>query len=375
MKLRSTQTLGNLPSESWNSLSGAKSLYLCYDWLCYAERGRDSEPNYLVVSSAQNEILGALPIYSISKENNVNYRTDHVLEGRLAGRYLLAGTRRGYVNDLLLHPALDEGEKAQVLSVILEEAERRASELDLDGVLFLYLTTKAAATLFQIRSTLQPSLLSLDTVLPVVGDGIDDYLRALASRRAYSIRKEIRRFQDFGYEIAIEQLADCWREAGPLVSNVQQRYGHMDSPQACSESLHSQANFLNKYARVFTARRDGQLVAFSLFYSWNDILFGRLVGFDYDKLNNVNEYFNLFYYQPLQLAFRARYKSLNLGRKSYESKLRRGAIPRALWAIALSNKNSIQDWRDLNAVKLAKWQEELHIDNIDVPPEWITHDA
>ena len=345
------------PAEHWNALSGTDSFYLSHDWLRFAARGTDAR--YLTVS-AGGDLLGALPLYPSADESNVDYRVDHVLGGRLAGLPALAGSRRGYVNDLLLHPALDPRRAGAALEAV-------AAAVRAEDAALLYLTTSAAAALMRVDSGLRPLLLSADTSIPVPAGGFAAYLGGLGSRRAYTVRKELRIFHEAGYETAVVSLGDVWHEAGPLVANVQQRYGHDESAEECRRSLQAQAEALGRHSVVFTARRGGTLVALSLCYVWRDTLHARLVGFDYDALCGAREYFTLLFYEPLRWAAENGLRHLHLGRESYLAKLLRGARARPLWAVA---PMPVPDWRRHNSDTLAAWSHWAPRD-LDIPPSWL----
>lgn len=345
------------PAEHWNALSGTDSFYLSHDWLRFAARGTDAR--YLTVS-AGGDLLGALPLYPTADESNVYYRLDHVLGGRFAGSHTLAASRRGYVNDLLLHPALDEQRAGAVLDAVVAAVRAENAAL-------LYLTTSAAAALMRADSGLRPLLISADTSISVPDGGFAAYVTGLGSRRAYTVRKELRIFQEAGYETAVVSLGDVWHEAGPLVANVQQRYGHDESAEECRQSLQAQAEALGRYSVVFTARRGGTLVAMSLGYVWRDTLHARLVGFDYDALRGAREYFTLLCYEPMRWAAANGLRHLHLGRESYPAKLLRGAQARPLWAVA---PMPVSDWRRHNSDTLAAWSDWAPHD-LDIPPSWI----
>jgi predicted N-acyltransferase len=374
LEVQYSSTVDTVDAGQWNELSGASSLYLSHAWLRHVERGSGADCAYLLVRDSGGTLLGALPTYRIQDEQNTHYRTDLVLDGRLSGRHLLAGTCRAYHNDLLLHPALADDEQDLVLGMLLEAAERRAAELGCDDVVFLYLTTQAATRLARVRPGLNPLLLSMDTALPVAGEGIEDYYAALGARRAYGVRKDMRIYDDAGYTTAVEPLSACWYEAAPLVANVQNRHGQEESVEECRVSLHSQARALDTQSLAFTARRDGRLVAMALHYAWRGTLHGRMVGFDYEALAGAREYFTLYYYRPLRWAYEHGFRALHLGTGSYSAKFRRGARPIALWAASLTPARA-GDWRGWNTGQVTTWRGEVGLDGLDLPADWGTGPA
>ncbi|HEV2781516.1 MAG TPA: MFS transporter [Actinophytocola sp.] len=369
LRVELVRTINDVDPAAWNGLSGASSFYLSHDWLGYVEGNAGADVYYLLVRS-HGQLAGALPLYLVRHESNVDYMAGRIFSDGLPGRFLLAGTRRGYVNEVLVDPTLDESRTGAVLATLLDAAGSLAGGLGLDGVLFLYLSGHAASALHHADPTTRPLLHGVDTAIPVVGERFEDYLCWLGSRRAYQVRKEMRIFAEAGYEVGVERLGDCWYESGPLVANVQQRYGHDEDAAACRESLRAQADRLDPHSVVFTARRRGALVALSLFYAWRKTLHGRLVGFDYQALTNSGEYFNLLFYQPLIWAYLHRFRCVHLGRESYPAKLGRGARPRSLFAVAVPGAEPAGGWLRWNAGRFAEWADTVGGDGLDVPRHW-----
>jgi uncharacterized protein len=369
LEIHHSSTVDAIAPAEWNELSGAASFYLSHAWLRHVERGSGAVCGYLLVRDRGGTLFGALPTYRIDDEQNSHYRTDLILNGRLSGRHLLAGTCRAYHNDLLLHPSLTDDEQDLVLGMLLDAAQRQAAEVGCADVLFLYLTTSAATRLRRVRPAGGPLLLSMDTALPVAGESLDDYYTALGSRRAYAVRKDMRIFDEAGYTTAVESLSACWYEAAPLVANVQNRHGQDESVEQCRASLRSQADGLDRSSLTFTARRDGKLIAMALHYAWGDRLHGRLVGFDYDALADAREYFNLYFYLPLRWAYRNGIRTMHLGTESYSAKFRRGASPIALWAVSLTASRA-GDWRRWNTDRLAAWRDEWGLDGLVLPADF-----
>ncbi|UJW29921.1 GNAT family N-acetyltransferase [Saccharothrix sp. AJ9571] len=338
----------------WNGLSGATSFYLSHEWLSFVERDTSATAKYLLLSGG-SRLLAALPLYAVENETNRYYR--------VAPDYLIAGTRQAYVNDVLVDPSLSDTDRVSALTALLETAEK-------DCLAFLYLSSSGAEELRRMRPQAQPTLLAMDARISLVGDTFADYLAHLGARRSYAVRKELRRFAETGHEVAVERLSDCWYEAGPLVANVQRKYGHSDTAETCRKGLSAQADALDPFTRVFTLRVRGKLRACALFYSWRDTLYGRIVGFDYANVGGAGEYFSLYMYEPLRYAYDNGYRSLHLGRESYTAKVRRGATLRTLWGLNLPPDSS-EGWRGRNASVLRDWQREYSIGQLDVPPGWV----
>jgi predicted N-acyltransferase len=353
----------------WDALTGADSLYLSHRWLSAVEREPGADADLLLATEAGG-LLGALPVYAVTAEANDDYRRVTALGGAGQGHHLVTGTRRAYVNDFLLDPELSTERGDEVLDALLSAAQRYATERGRAGICLLYLRTGAAARLRRLRGDACPLLVDIETDLARPGERFEDYLAAVGGRRAYAVRKEMRRFAAAGYEVGVERLAECWHEAGPLVAQVQQKYGHPDTPDVCRAALRGLAESFGPQSVVFTARRAARLLACAVFFAWRGTLYGRAVGFAYDELDNTGEYFNLYIYEPLRYAYRNGLSGLHLGRGSNVAKLRRGAWPRALWAVFLPAGGAGARWRAFNRAALSDLRRQADVADLDVPEGW-----
>ncbi|HXM57908.1 MAG TPA: GNAT family N-acetyltransferase [Candidatus Dormibacteraeota bacterium] len=332
-----TGTIDDVPQQEWDRLATA-TFYQSHGWLRSVERNRTAEVRYLLVR-AGGRLAGALPVYRVREEQNDWYRTERLAGGRWAGRYLLAGSRRGHANDLLLEPALDAAGRRAVLGALVCGLEDAVRDAGMDGALFPYLSTAAAEQLAPLAS--MPLLTGSAAVLPVPGRGFDDYLAGLSAQRAQKVRREIRVFERAGYTVTEESLPDCWREAGRLIGQLQRKYGHAGSDERWLAGIRRQAEELGHAGVVFGCRAGGALVGFTLGYEWAGQLAMRTAGFDYTSLADAYEYFVLCFYRPLQFAYRRGLHTIQLGQESYESKVRRGAALVPLWTVCVGPYGSV----------------------------------
>jgi hypothetical protein len=371
IRVERVAALRHIRRSNWDALCGAGAFYLCHDWLSYVEREAGVDAGYLIATYADQPggLAGAMPIYTSVGETYGNYETTGLLDGRVPGRFVIAGTCRAYLNDLLLSGG--HAPDGDALGVLFDAADITGRALGRDGAAFLYLTTPAARRMVEAREDLTPLLLGLDTELELPDDRFEDYLSALGKKKSFSVQREAADFKAAGYELAVEKLSQCWYEMGPLVAQVQAKYGNPDTAESCRASLRMQADVLDRHTLVFTARRDGALAACALFYAWWDTLYGRVVGFDYASLRGAAEYFNIYFYEPARYAYSHGYRRLRLGRGSYFAKFRRGAQARALWGIFTSAEGHLPDFRQVNGERLRGWQEEWQFTGSDVPPEWL----
>ena len=145
------------------------------------------------------------------------------------------------------------------------------------------------------------------------------------------MRRERRAFSESGLCVAVRRLDECRRELAPLLANVQRRYGQPADTAVLADLLEAESAGLAGHSAVFTGEDAGGIVAAFLTYRFGSGLFGRLAGFDYDRLPGVFEYFNLGVYEPVAYLAEHRLRTLHLGVGSWQAKAFRGATIRPLW--------------------------------------------
>lgn len=363
-----TRTTTAAEDAGWSDL--ATDFYVSPRWFRHVENqtGADAVETWYLAAPRDGQVHAVLALYDVAKETNPNYDPAALTDSAVGGRFLLAGSRRGYTNALVAE-AGSVGERA--VDAVLSTAQQQSAGYGRAGLALLHLTTPAAGVITTLRPAARPLLTGLDTCLELPGEDFEDYLGSLARKRAWGVRQE--RTSYAGDATQVLRLSQCWEEAAPLVAAVQQKYGHDDTVDDCRAGLSRQAADLDDLSVVFALRRAGRLVATALFYHWRDEMYGRVVGFDYPALDG-GEYFNLYFYQPIEYAYAHGVRRLHLGRGSYHAKFRRGAQACARWAIFLpSGPQDVlgpSDWRRRNAVALNEVRRDAPVENVDLPPGW-----
>lgn len=335
-RVQAVRSLEQVSAAEWDEVAEPSGFYLSHGWLRLVEADASATAEYLLGYDG-DRLAAVLPLYEVHTESLGLYQPGRLADGRWTGRYLLAGARRGFVNGFPVAPGLPDDQRAEVVRVLLSTVRDRVRACGADGALFLHLTTGAAEAMRQATgedATGLPLLTLVDAAINVPGDSLEDYVQAIAAKARRKVRREMKVFDQAGYEIAEERLANCLTEAKSLVCNLQHRYGHMDDDEQWRSELDHMAELLGDRGVVFSARRQGSLVGFALGYPSGDTLYMRRCGFDYEALEDAFEYFNLGYYLPLQYAYRHGLRRLHLGPTSYEAKVRRGASLAPMWSLA-----------------------------------------
>lgn len=356
LSVTTVDALSARPEDAWDEVSGG-SLYACYRWLAFQARDTSAQCRY-VIADRGTQLVAALPLFRVIDEDNEFYDPRLLVDGRWQGRYLIAGSRRGYLNTFAVSDALSEPERRRVLSALLSEAERQAAAAGCDGALLLYLPGHSCGELTQLRPGIAPLLTSMDANLALAGSEFADYLSGLRKQARTNVRREIAAYRAAGYVTKLERIGDCCDEAAPLLRQVQARYGHGGDEEHYRRMLRRHAEALDDISLVVTARRSGRLVAFALFYLWGSTMYLRLAGFDYPLLADAFEYFNVAFYLPIEWAYQHGYAQLHLGRESFDAKVRRGASLRPMLSAALpaASEEAMHSAYAWNRRQLGRWQ-------------------
>jgi hypothetical protein len=202
----------------------------------------------------------------------------------------------------------------------------------------MYLTNEDVRLLRDVGVDTMPVALNSDAWIEIPDGDWDNWLGRLSTGRRTSVRREMRRFEDAGYDVEETTLREAHAHVARLLARTEERYGRNPDVDALIRSFKAQGELAGEQGRVLLCSRNGRPpVAFCLFYRWRDTLFLRAVGFDYDELQSAGEYFNLAYYIPAKLPG---ITCMHAGISAQEVKAARGAVLRPLWLMDLS-ENSV----------------------------------
>ncbi|MBL1118663.1 GNAT family N-acetyltransferase [Streptomyces sp. 110] len=336
--VRAADTPGELPT--WQRLAADASLYCGTDWLEFSDTDHIARARYFTAHTPTGDPSAGLIAHWSPQENNERYVPERVLPTPLADKALIIGGRRGYLSGPLLAPGLSVAGQGDALDTLLEAATAWCPQAE-GRWWWPYLTTDSATTVRAAltaagRGPVAAQLLSADCVIAVPEGGLDAHIAALPTKqRRTNARRELRAFAESGLCIVRTTLAGHADALGPLLANVQQRYGHDHSAEQMTSLLRRQAEHLQDASVVFLclAPGDNRPVGFCLAYRHGRELAVRLVGFDYDRLPGAAEYAHLAVYEPVRYCQENGLERVELGMESFEAKCRRGAAVRPLWAL------------------------------------------
>lgn len=345
--------LRDLSAADWDALPTPDSLYTTRSWLSTGEPHSSFEPHHLVARDDSGRIAGLLPAWWYHGVRAPQYNFARLFElpdAELATTpVLVLGSRAGYysvplagsteVCTALLHRAREDS-RAGAGWCLLYGEQHGVGDLIVEAF-----GTDAPA----------PLLCAADTFIDVPASGLDGYLRDLGRRRRQRVGRELRTFEASGLELRTVDPSELPNFAPLLVQN-QERYGAVGDVSRAQRYLSEQLQSFANRAVVFTCSEapQGNTIGFVYTVRHGDTLHVRTTGFDYTRLQNAFEYFNLAYYEPLRWAARNRLTRLQLGPGSYRAKLNRGA-----WLVPLYGWVELHDSAARTALDTAaaRWRE------------------
>jgi predicted N-acyltransferase len=155
----------------------------------------------------------------------------------------------------------------------------------------------------------------------------EDYLRSLTHKTREHVRREIRKCKESGVTIEEEELDDLAPKVSELFTNISSKYKN-----TVKIFVPYFFSMLDKYAKekkkLFIAKKNGEVIGFSLSLRHKDVLDVLMVGFDYGLRTNTDfSYFNLCFYAPINYAIESGVKKIYYRYTMEKIKIDRGCKP------------------------------------------------
>lgn len=333
--------LGGLADSAWDRLAGPH-LYSTAGWLRFCARHGSGAG--AAVSYSAGAPAAAVPVLELAGPPPPLYRWNDLLAAHglpaLAPTGLLVGPRQGYQTHLLTPAGPGRVDRLAELVQVLRDRPRRKPTGA--ALVAMYLTTSDALALREAGVPAPPVLLEADAWFELPDGGWEGWLDALPAKRRAEVRREVRRFAAAGNSVEHRPLSECWSELAPLAAATQSKYGDTAPSSFWATLLSGHVEGMGPAARVSVCRgRDGGIVGFCLYYVRADTLFLRWAGFDYDRLQDAAEYFNVVYYSQIDRAPQLGVRRIHAGVKAPQAKALRGARLRPLWLVDLADGSAL----------------------------------
>lgn len=319
-------SMSDIEAKEWNRLVPAGGFYSSHEWLISQEA---VAVTYLLVRD-HGHLVAGLPLYRFKTSRRPRYRELFDRDCDL----VYAGPRTGNRTVLPLEPTLDDAARRDTIAALVDAARKLGVEYKYDGVIFDNVDTDTARLIGSASGSLV-AFGGMDAAIDTKGEDPEACIAKLPGALRREIGRERRRFDGAGWTVSEERMADCLPETAKLLTNTVNKYGHDMNEEFALEFLSQTTSYLNELSIVFTCRDEsGNLMGFCMCFYWRNELYGRVVGFDYPRLRNSFEYFNLVFYRPLEYMRRIGASYYHLGSTAIEAKAKRGATATPLWACA-----------------------------------------
>jgi predicted N-acyltransferase len=353
--------IDELPGDAWDALAGG-NFYLSHGWLRVVEADSQPRPTYLAAWSPGGRLVGAVPVYLLDQAPGNRLSDPASVLGDRPGANgwypaLLAGTRIGYASSILADSGRPPDVQAAVVRALLDALTSYADGAGFGSSSLLYLNQAGAAQLAGVPGW--PLVLSsAAAVLPVTWASFEEY-----RHRRTNVRSDLKRFSGSGLEARLVTLGEVGPEAAPLAVNVQHKYGHQSSPVRQVRFFGDCAAALGDAALVFGCFDGSRLIGFSLAFRWQDTLYIRSAGFDYDLLPRQGEHFMVMYYEPIRYAIEQGLARVHFGTESFQAKVQRGCSLQPLWSAARRRRPfteaELRRFAEVSQARLRDWDENF----------------
>ncbi|MFC6084315.1 GNAT family N-acetyltransferase [Sphaerisporangium aureirubrum] len=211
---------------------------------------------------------------------------------------------------------------------------RWARDNGIRSVAYLYLRgdhPEFGAALTAAGYTLIPMVERCD--MRVGWTDFEGYLRTLSRNKRTAVRRELREIQARGITVTERAVTDDEPELIRLRCNLVAKYGGDPDPGREAHSLrYLRDHFGAGDLIVVEARKDGRMLAFSLFIRDGDSLTVLMNGTDYDDPDASFIYFATMFYRPAEIAPALGVRAIGYGIGTIAAKQSRGCVTDTLYA-------------------------------------------
>jgi predicted N-acyltransferase len=370
LRVERMSSMLSVSAAEWDRLAAGRTVYSTWSWLRSVERTLPTPPTVLLIRDDRGELLAAAATSTWLSPRGGRY--DHVdtllvpagvpaLERDRWFPALLVGPAAGICSELLVRPDLAEQSRAAAVRILLVAVAAEAERVGARSVTLPFLPPDSADELAEHVDPTHSATFAADlsAVLAVPAGTFTDYTATLSPRYAQGVRRERARFAESGSRLVWTTMAECAEEIVPLAAQVDIRYsGHADQ-EFLGRLAAIQAEVFGDRIPVVTIRDErDRMLAFGSFLRWENRLYGRQHGMDYQAVRGF-EYFVMLY-AGIERAQADGLTAIDLGVQSYEAKAQRGALLEQRSTMVIAHKSLGTSWLDLarrhNAATVARWR-------------------
>ncbi len=332
---RSVDAIGR---DSINSLS--EDGFFTYEWFKTLETQQSFHisPFYLAVFEEDKVIAVAPCFVELSYFFQYGPQVRYIMP--LLQKLLVIGHQRGYCQNNVLvcyspfcsrsKVLLTENpEKKNILNLLAKEIDTICKKERILFSSFLFVSEFDRLLMDNLQNLnylKSPGVTSL--YLDIQWSSFEDYLKSLKNKTRENIRREIKKFKENGVTIEEQELEDHSENIAELTSNLISKYDKNVKPIFNNSFFNTLSGQAKNKTKLFIAKKNNEVIGFSLLLRQGNILDGWLTGFKYEAQSKTDfTYFNLCYYVPIQWAIEEKIKKIYYRSKAEKVKYDRGCKP------------------------------------------------
>jgi hypothetical protein len=322
----------------WQSLSSA-SFYSSAPWLQHC---RLYEGGTCVgVGVAEDDEAAGLALTALEADPPANY--DFVAKYRASGleppdhAATIGGPRLGYQTTLLRSGGADDELVRSLLSALREQSALLRGREECP-VVAMYLSTDDVRLLWRAGVVAETVFLEPEAWFRLPEGGWEGYLASLSASRRHKVRRETADFARAGCTIAHQPLSEVVELLPALAESMAIKYGYPTRAPRFRVEFGRYLEATGDLARVAMCRHGRHTLGFMLYYVWAGCIYLRWASFDYSRLTDSFEYFNLSMYSQIAIAEDVGARLMHAGKNALDAKVLRGATLTPMWMLELREK-------------------------------------
>lgn len=332
--------LSDLPAGAWATLTSGPGAWGFAPFMLAPFESY--EPIYLLIIAADEaEPLAGALLYECREPGSLppllfgHLASDRLPEGVSPDALypaLMVGPRRGSQNSLLVRPGLSAPARSRALQMLLRAIGEIAEEGQLRVVAFPALSTSDVMELSSFAGAARPSYHLSNLCLPVPAS-MDAHWSRFSKKRRYNMQREETLLERAGCTIEEVPASTCMAAIERLdAANTRKYFGdRWELVHALNMELVQNAP--DEDTRVFLARKDGQVVGYSIIIRIGRVFMAPLFSAGEERFPaGTSLLAPLLFYAPLRQAVQEGIELIDYGVASEKAKLLRGCRvdPRSL---------------------------------------------
>jgi predicted N-acyltransferase len=326
LQVKVFQSITEIDKDAIDSISDDP--FFTFGWFRTLEtlKYRGITPIYLAVYS-ENNIVGFAPFFIESIEHTSNNLISKfmnlVIRIAFHQNHVLSSLSPFCARSKILFS--NDQEKKVVLDLITKRIDAICKKKKILISQFSYVSEFDKVLIDNIQNYGYQKYPGITTFyLDVKWTSFEDYIKEMKQKNRESLRRQIRKCKENGVTIELSEMGNLTKELSDLTANLFLKYRKKEQNFFDSSFFDMLNTYAEEKIRLFIAKKNGEVIGFSLLLLHRDVIDGFLSGFNYDIQTKTDfTYFNLCYYVPIKWAIENGLKKIYAGGTTKKVKLDR----------------------------------------------------